>query len=178
MIATAHLAAAADVAPSERKPDAVALRDLCGGYEPCRQVVLMRHQGVALVRVLFLHPAVFVEEDEDYCDRREYWHIRENQRTLLARDCAEQSGADSQGPIAPLFERGRLELTYLEWLSSDGCDKSVATIDWQTGKVVAIKRWTGVSIQRRECRRLKPVKRALKLGTGTHGDPVVTFHRE
>lgn len=162
-----------------RGPEASALLSLCVGSDLCREVVLMRRDGVALVRVMFVHPAAFVDEDEDYCDRREYWHVRGEKRILLARDCAEQSGADSQGPIEFRFDRGKLELAYTEWLSSDGCEKTIIDVDWQTSKWLSSKRWSGTSThQRRECARLKRVKFDLRPGAGTGDDPMVTFHRD
>ena len=54
-------------------------------------------QGKPLRTVMFVHPTPVIDEDEDYCDRREYWHVRDGKRILLARDCAEQSAAARRG---------------------------------------------------------------------------------
>jgi len=151
--------------------------DLCRGEETCRQAVLVRRDGVLLLRVSFLHPARFVDEDQDYCDAREYWHIKGKDRLLLARDCAEQSGPDSQGPVQVTFNGKQLELEYIEWQANDGCERSLVAVDWQTAKVGSGKRWTGQSrANRTVCGRQKIMKAAVRIGAGTASDPLIMFH--
>lgn len=118
-----------------------------------------------------------MDEEEDYCDKREYWHVSLRGRTLLAVDCAEQSGADNQGSVTVYFDGKNLELTYTEWLSSDGCKRSVALVDWQTTKILRMKEWTGRSSPRRDvCSRTRPVKASARLGDGTLQKPLLLFH--
>jgi len=152
--------------------------DLCRGSDTCRQTVLIRRDGAILLRVSFLHPARFVDADQDYCDTREYWHIKGDDRILLARDCAEQSGADSQGPVQSTFNGKQLELEYIEWQASDGCERTIVSVDWRTGKVVSSKRWTGESrANRTVCARQRAMKARVNIGAGTSSDPLITFHR-
>jgi len=131
-----------------------------------------------LLRVSFLHAARFVDDDQDFCDVREYWHIKGDARILLARDCAEQSGADSQGPVLLTFKGKQVELDYIEWLSSDGCERTLVAVDWQTAKVISWKRWTGESRSgRTTCGKQKTLKEPLRVGAGTSSDPLISFHR-
>jgi len=133
---------------------------------------------VTLLRVFFLHAARFIDEDQDFCDAREYWYIKGADRTLLARDCAEQSGPDRQGPVQATFDGKRLRFDYLEWQASDGCERTVVDVDWNTGKVVSSKRWTGHSrAQRTVCAQQKVMKADPHLGVGSSSDPLIVLHR-
>lgn len=150
--------------------------DLCRGSDLCRQVVLIRRDGVTLLRVSFIHSARFVADDEDFCDAREYWYINGQSRVLLTRDCAEQWGADSRGPVQPMFDGKQLQLAYVQWQASDGCERAIATVEWRTGKVLSTKRWTGRSrAQRTECAQQKAMKVGVHQGAGSAADPLLDF---
>ena len=88
---------------------------------------MLRTDGAVLLRVTFVRPQRYVDESDDYCDAREYWYIRGQERILVTRDCAEQWGADSQGPVDVSFDGRAMTLEYLEWQSSDGCERTVAS---------------------------------------------------
>jgi hypothetical protein len=124
-----------------------------------------------------MHEQRLLVPDDDHCDRREFWHIHGPLRTLLTVDCTEQWGADSQGPVQFAFSGENLQIAYLEWQSSDSCEKSIVILDWETAKILSARRWSGDSrIQRLECVRLKPLKAAPSIGKGTIDSPLLMFH--
>jgi hypothetical protein len=152
------------VPAEQRPPDAPeSLRDLCHGSDLCWRLILTPpRNGPFLVQAKFPDSKRFVRPEDAYCDRREYWHVVGSAHTLLAVDCAEQWGPDSQGPVRVSIERGKITLTYLEWQYDDDCEKAVAVFDLGTSKLVSFKRWAGVaSANRTDCRHLKLLKAPL-----------------
>lgn len=158
-----------------------ALSDLCRGNELCWQVVRNVYRGIMLLEVKFIHEQRFVGETDDFCDRREYWQIDAGgSRRLLTADCEEQWGPDSQGPVAFVFDSAdRLRLSYLEWQTDDRCEKVIASLDWDTGKIVAVRRWIGrATDSHSRCVNLKVSKSLIQSGAGKLGSPVISFHKD
>jgi hypothetical protein len=155
-------------AATQKRPDsAEALRDLCHGKDLCWLVVLTPPQnGAFLVQAKFPDANRFILPGDAYCDRREYWHVAGSVHTLIAADCSEQWGPDSQGPAHLSLEGGKIKLTYLEWSYDLECEKAAALLDFATAKVISMKRSKGTaSDDRADCRHLKPLK-SPPLGNG------------
>lgn len=164
---------AESAAPQPKGP----FMELCRGSAACRQVAMLRSGGALVLRVTFFDPQLFVDEGDDHCDAREYWYVTARDRRLVVRDCAEQWGADTQGPVDLSFDGEMATLEYIEWESSDGCQRTVATFDPKAGQITAVRQWTGQSKdRRRQCVHQKRIKPAVRLGTGAANDPLITFH--
>ena len=158
-----------------------ALHDLCRGKELCWQLVRTVSDGLMLLEVKFVHEERFLGENDDFCDRREYWQIdAHGSRKLLSTDCEEQWGPDSQGPVTFFFESdGRLRLSYLEWQTDDRCEKITASLDWHTAKIVSTRRWVGqAKDSHTRCVNLKTSKDPVQIGAGIPGNPVISFHKD
>lgn len=155
-----------------------ALRDLCHGKDSCSLAVVPPPRDSAfLVRATSPDANHFIHPEDGDCDRREYWHVAGPVHTLLAVDCAEQWGPDSQGPVHVSIEGSKIKLTYVEWEYDRECEKAVAVLDFRTAKLVSFKRWAGVaSDEQTDCRRLKPLK-APPPGDGK-AVPLVPFHSD
>ena len=158
-----------------------ALRDLCRNQELCWQLVRTVSDGIMLLEVKFIHQERFLGEGDDFCDKREFWQIdAHGGRKLLATDCEEQWGPDSQGPVTFLFESAHhLRLSYLEWQTDDRCEKIIASLDWRTAKIVSARRWVGQAKDTHtRCVNLKVSKEPVQIGPGVPGNPVISFHRD
>jgi len=152
---------AAVAATTQKRPDSVeALGDLCHGKDLCWLVVMTPPQhGAFLVQAKFPDANRFILPGDPYCERREYWHVAGSVHTLIAADCSEQWGPDSQGPVHLALEGGKIKLTYLEWGYDLECEKTVALLDFATAKVISMKRSNGTATDdRADCRHLKPLK--------------------
>ena len=163
----------------QRRPDsAESLRDICHGKDLCWLVVMTPPQhGAFLVQAKFPDASRFILPGDAYCDRREYWHVAGVAHTLLAADCAEQWGPDSQAPVQVSLERDKIKLTYLERGYDRECETATALLDLATAKLLSLKRWKGVATEDQgECRRLKPLKPPT-LGNGSTV-PLVLFHSD
>lgn len=165
---------------THKQPEsAEALRDLCHGKDLCWLVVMTPPQNGRpfLVQAKFPDTNRFILPGDPYCDRREYWHVTGVVHTLLASDCAEQWGPDSQAPVLLSLEGGKIKLSYLEWSYDGECEKAVAYVDLATAGLVSLKRWKGVaSKDQGDCRRLKPLK-SPDPGDG-RTSPLVPFHSD
>lgn len=155
-----------------------ALRNLCHGKELCWLIIVTPPRaGAFIVQARFPPETRFIRLEDAYCDRREYWHVVGSSHTLLAIDCAEQWGPDSQGPVEMSTVGGRIKLTYVEWEYDHDCEKTVALLDFQTAKVISLNRGAGVaSPDQKDCRRLRPLK-SPPLGDGKT-TPLVLFNYE
>jgi hypothetical protein len=167
------------VASKQVPPDSEgALRDLCRGKDLCWLLVMTPPRGGAFIVQARFPPAErFIRPEDAYCDRREYWHVVGSTHTLLASDCAEQWGPDSQGPVDLSVEGLGIKLTYVEWEYDNQCEKTVALLDFGTAKLISSKRWAGVaSRDRKDCRRQRPLK-SLPHGDG-RTTPLVIFNSD
>ena len=158
-----------------------ALRDLCRGRDLCWQTLRVANEGTILLEVKFMHESRFVAESDDVCDQREYWHIdAQGTRRLLTRDCEEQWGPDSQAPVSLSFDaHDRLQLSYLEWQTADRCEKTIASVDWKTARIVSLRRWIGqAKDSHSRCVNLRSFKEVLEIGQGTLASPMISFHKD
>jgi hypothetical protein len=115
-------------------------------------------------------------EDEDHCDRREYWLSRPSGDVLLAVDCDAQWGADNTGP-ASLSLRGSLAtFRYVEFLANDGCEIVEATLRLPQARIETHTRHWG-EFAGNQCRSSREVAPVPEPGAGTANDPVLVLHR-
>lgn len=135
--------------------------------------------GPYLVQVKVMGAKRLITPEDAYCERREYWRVLGGVRTLLAADCADQWGPDSQAPIIMSTPReGQLKLSYVEWLYDRACERAEALVDLQTAKVLSYARWSGQAPPNsNDCRRGKAL-RPLPLGRGTADLPLLRFHAD
>jgi hypothetical protein len=113
--------------------------------------------------------------DEDRCDRREYWVVSGRQTVLVAADCEAQWGADNAGPATTTVIGDRLEVHYVEFQSSDGCETVEAQISLSPPHVDRQERRRGTTRQD-HCRATKPAP-SPPGGDGSPDHPLVVLHR-
>lgn len=161
--------------PEISRPD---IRDaLCHGRSGC-VVIRSRPVGVSnsytVVDLRLAHTAD-AAADEDRCDRREYWLVRPEGPVLLAADCEAQWGADDPGPATTSIEGDHLDINYVEFQSSDGCEMVDARIRLLPLRVERQERRQGTT-RRDACRASKPVP-SPPGGDGSADHPLLVLHR-
>jgi hypothetical protein len=128
-----------------------------------------------LVEVL-LTRAPDATTDEDHCDRREYWLIRETRSTLLTADCAVQYGADTQGPAEVEATGIHLSVRYVEFQESDRCELLEAKINLSNLQVDRQERRVG-STSHNTCTPDGPQPLVTPPGDGSVDRPLLLLHR-
>lgn len=147
----------------------------CAGKSGCVQKELASHRYGRLMR---LELSASSEQDSmEHCQRREYWWHGKNRDALIALDCADQWGADSQGPVTIELKGDVLVGTYLEFQASDLCERFEFEIGLPEVKAASSQRWSGESADG-TCSGWKKLRTAEKLGDGSDGQPLVQTHLE
>lgn len=113
-------------------------------------------------------------EDQDRCDRREYWLVGPASRRLVAVDCEEQWGADSQGPADTVVTGTKLSVRYVEHGSSDTCGIYAGTVDLVTFQIESERRLSGEALGH-DCVNQRIDTTAVPPGDGSPGRPLVTL---
>jgi hypothetical protein len=171
--AAGALLLAAHCAPLPRAPSAP---NLCR-YRPRCTLTPIGSVGTGsqLLRAELL-PAPAPSSDEERCQRREVWLARAAGSVLLLADCAEQWGADSQGPAQLVLQASRLFVQYEEFQSNDACERLEASIDLGT-LALEQQRWRGVVASER-CRAEQALSEVPLAGDGSAEQPLLVLHRE
>lgn len=175
------LAACGPVTASER-PSAVADAQpggnedaaLCGDRASC--VVLRRRPVSNGLRVVDLRIADTAKSEDEQCDRREYWLVREAGPLLLAADCEKQWGADSQGPATTRVKGSTFVLRYVEYQADDRCEIFEAEVDLTTARIRTRSRTDG-TVVRDQCKAGRRREDHASVGSGGRSNPLLTLHR-
>ena len=164
-------AAAADKSVASRSPD------LCRGRSRCvitGRAPLAGVSGATLVTVRIAHAS---PDDEDRCDRREYWLSRPGGDVLIARDCEVQWGADSPGPLTLVVRDDLLDVRYVEYQSSDRCEVFRATVSLSGPKLAVVQNREEGSVKNDACRLGTHPGLVDPPGDGSAAHPLLTPHR-
>ena len=153
---------------------------LCRARSRCdvvRRRPIAGPSNVELVDVRLAH-APGANEDEEHCDRREYWLLQRSGEVLLATDCETQWGADNPGPAEVHLLGTRLIVKYVEFKSSEGCEIYEASMNLSPAiKIEKQVRWEGTARKDRcepkEQQEISPAGR----GDGSSGNPLLVLHR-
>jgi hypothetical protein len=134
-------------------------------------------EGVPHARLVkAVMPAPGTAQDDDKCERREYWLTDDARKTLIAADCATQYGADSQGPAQVVLAGSSLTVRYVEFQEDDRCELVDATINLVTRTIERQDRRVGAVAQDR-CIPEKPHDVVPPAGDGSIDKPLLVLHR-
>jgi hypothetical protein len=163
--------AACQSTPSQKPPPP----ELCAARPRCKVVQRRPVAGGAGLTLfdLRLEHAPGAQEEER-CDRREYWVVGPRGNRLLAADCAVQWGPDAPGPATTRLEGTKLYLRSDELKANDVCELSAAVVDLATLRVTQGRR-RGTFV-RRECVGQSDAE-LFALGDGSAAKPLVTLHQ-
>jgi hypothetical protein len=128
-----------------------------------------------VVTVRLAHPAD-AANDEDRCDRREYWLSRPAGDLLLAVDCEAQWGAENTGPASLTVAGNLAKFRYVEFLANDACEIVDAALRLPQGRIEAHTRHWGTVVGN-QCRPSRKVAPIPAPGSGTLDHPVLVLHR-
>jgi hypothetical protein len=161
------------------RPEATsAYRDnLCTNRSNCAVERVQSVDGVPearFVRVVITPQSI--GDDDDDCERREYWLVNGPRNTLLATDCVNQLGADSQGPAEVTLTGSHLSVRYVEFQEEDRCELVDATIDLVAVMIERQERREG-SVARDTCVPEGPHSITPPTGDGSPAKPLLVLHR-
>ncbi len=153
--------------------------DLCRARSRCAiagSVPVTAVPGTTLVTVRIGH-APSAASDEEKCDRREYWVSRPAGDILVAADCEVQWGADNPGPVTVQLRGTELDVRYVEFQSSDGCESYGATVSLAGPKITALQTRKLGTVKKNVCRPSARSGVVDPLGDGSAAHPLLTPHR-
>ena len=152
-----------------------AAESLCGMRFDCSETLLFELPSLR-ARVVRLDLKSEHAPEEVECFRREYWMRSGGLLRLVAVDSATQCGADNIGPASLVLTGEVLSLSYVEYLSSDGCEKVEARISMRTARVLSNRRSEGLFMNQK-CGRWRPVKGSAQQPPGGTDGALVVLHR-
>lgn len=115
-------------------------------------------------------------EDEDRCDRREYWLSRPAGDLLLAVDCEAQWGAENAGPASITVSGTLATFHYVEFLANDACEIVDAVLRLPQGRIDAHTRQLGTVVGN-ACRPSRKGAPIPAPGSGMLDHPILLLHR-
>jgi hypothetical protein len=161
--------------PAAALPAPEGIDSLCAGRERCA-VTRRRPTGgarvVADVRIAHQPDAA---EDEDHCDRREYWLIDGSKPRLIAVDCEQQWGADNPGPADTSIAGEKMAIRYVEYGSNDTCATYEGSVDTASFRIES-ERWMTGDVEGSKCVNQRPSQDHTQPGDGALARPLVTLH--
>ena len=128
------------------------------------------------VVVIRLSAPTDAADDENRCDRREYWLSRPEGDLLLAADCESQWGAENAGPATVAVSGTIVTFHYVELLADDVCEIVVAALRLPQGRIEAHARHLG-RVVGNTCRPSRKVAPIPAPGSGMLDHPILVLHR-